>query len=115
MKFEKFKELFLSKYPEGEVYPHGHFGGTEKTKKVALVFKEDGKVYKYAGPYEDILCKVGIPVMSKTRFNEMKVQLEAYKKRNGCKGFFNDVLDYSNQIADLEATIERCEREYIIA
>lgn len=117
MTFKKFETLFLQKYPNGEAFAHDVFehGVPGRVQKVAVVFENGGKVYKYRGAYEDILCKVGIPVISKERFAELEARLAHYQKENGTETLFGDVFDYSAEIAALTAEIEKYRKEYVIA
>ena len=121
MTFKKFEELFLEKYPEGTVWMHDEFchGEQGKRQKVGVVFKQRGKVYMYAGAYEDILSKVGIEVISKQRFSELLARLDQYKRwqadHGGTDGFFGLPVDYSKDIAELEARIEEIKKDCIIA
>ena len=114
MTFRKFEELFKSKYPNGMVCKHGEFAQTEKNKKVALVFSETNKVYEYYGAYEDILNKIGIPVISKERFASLEQTLEQYKRWHGTEDFFGGVRDCSADIAKYTAEIENYRANYAI-
>lgn len=114
MTFKKFEELFKSKYPNGMVCKHGEFAQTEKNKKVALVFSESSKVYEYYGAYEDILCRIGIPVISKERIVSLEQTLAQYKSWHGKEDFFGGVRDCSANIAKYTAEIENYRRNYAI-
>jgi hypothetical protein len=114
MTFKKFEELFKSKYPSGAVCRHGEFAQTEKNKKVALAFSEASKVYEYYGAYEDILCKIGIPCISKERLSSLKQTLNQYKEWHGEEDFFGGVRDCSDDIAKYTAEIENYSKNYII-
>lgn len=117
MTFKKFEELFHQKYPDGRVWMHDKFehGVPGRRQKVAVEFAPKGKVYMYSGAYEDILCKVGIKVISKGRFNELLARREQLIRWNGTDNFFGGVMDTSKEIAEIEAEVERIERECIIA
>lgn len=118
MTFKKFEAAFLGKYPEGTVYPHDVYehGVPGRIQKVAVTFTANGKVYMYRGAYEDILCKVGIPVISKERFAELEAQLAKLKGLDGKQDeFFGMVFDYSADIARLTAEIENYKNNYVIA
>ena len=114
MTFKKFEELFMAKYPNGRVCRHGEFAQTEKNKKVALVFSETSKVYEYYGAYEDILNKVGIPVISKERLASLEQTLEQRKRWHGTESLFGGVMDYSADIAKYTAEIENYKKNYTI-
>ena len=120
MTFKKFEEIFLNEYPDGHVVMHGKFGGTEKNKKVTITFNSNGKVYSYYGAYEDILNKVGIPVISKQRFAEVEQRLNTFKERHGTPklGMFskknNEVYDYSEEIKEYEMILDNYRNNYII-
>lgn len=114
MTFKKFEELFKTKYPEGEVVAHGQFGGTERNKKTTVIFKPEGKCYEYYGAYEDVLCRVGIDVISKHRYQSMKASLEWYKKDHGTPKLFGGTVDHSETIARLTKEIEDIEKNTII-
>ena len=121
MTFKKFEELFLQKYPDGQCWMHDEFchGQSGYRQKVGIVFKPQTKVYMYAGAYEDILCKVGVNVISKERFAELLVRLEEYKRRQkeygGTDWFFGIPVDYSKDITELEAQIAKYRKDWIIA
>ena len=114
MTFKKFEEIFRTKYPNGDVCMHGKGGGTEKNGKVFVAFEPCGKVYMYYGAYEDVLCKMGFKVISKERLAEAKIRLETYEKRHGKPDFFGGVMDYSQDIEELEKRIAEYETEWII-
>lgn len=116
MTFKKFEELFKTKYPYGSVCRHGDFGGAEKNKKIAVTFDDRPayvKAYLYYGAYEDVLNRVGIPVISKDRLCGMEYSLEEYKRMHGGI-FLGKVLDYSKEIATLEAEIEEIKATRVI-
>ena len=118
MTFKKFESLFKGKYPDGTVDPHDVFehGVPGRVQKVAVVFEKGGKVYKYRGAYEDILCKVGIPVISKERFAQLEIRLEHLKELDRTTDeFFGGTFDCSESIAALTAEIEKYRKEYVIA
>ena len=117
MTFNKFEEIFRSKYPDGVIAMHGKAGGTEKNKKVYVAFQPSGKAYMYYGAYEDVLCKMGFNVISKERLAEVKLHLETEKERHGKPNmFFGGVVDNSEEIARLEKMIAEYESgEWIIA
>lgn len=117
MTFKKFEELFHQKYPDGQVWMHDEFchGQSRYRQKVGVVFKPQTKVYMYAGAYEDILNKVGISVISKARYNELLARLEQKKRWHGTDDFFGGVMDCSEEIAEIEAELERIKKECVIA
>ena len=115
MTFGKFKELFNTKYPDGEVISHGKMGGTEHNKKTTVVFTPNGKCYEYYGAYEDILNRLGIKVISKSRLNDTELALKHYKEWHGQPKFFEDGFeDYSTDIERLTREIENIHTNYII-
>lgn len=114
MTFAKFNELFKSKYPEGEVVQHGKFGGTEKNKKTTVIFVPGGKCYEYYGAYEDVLNRVGIKVISQSRFHDKQSCLESYKKWNGREALFGGRFDYNKEIVRLECEIKEILDNYVI-
>ena len=114
MTFQRAQEIFSMKYPEGELVQHGKFGGTEKNKKITVIFQHGGKCYEYYGAYEDVLCRIGFNVISKERLAEAKMRLETCKERHGKPDFFGGVMDYSQEINELEKRIAEYETEWII-
>ena len=116
MTFKKFEELFKTKYPEGEVLRHGGMGQTRTTGQASVIFKPDGKVYDYYGAYEDILCRIGIKVISKARVRHAEQALERYRKDHNTPKLFADQgnYDFSEQIAELEDWLDKIYAEYII-
>lgn len=118
MTFKKFQSLFLTKYPDGEVFPHDVFchGESGKIQKVGVVFKPNGKVFMYRGAYEDILCKIGINVISKERFHELEIRLDHLKGLDGTTDeFFGGLWDCANAIQKLESQIAEYKANWIIA
>ena len=115
MTFKKFEEIFRSKYPDGVIAMHGKAGGTEKNKKVYVAFQPCGKAYMYYGAYEDVLCKMGFNVISKERLAENEMRLESLKERNGKPSFFGGVVDYTDEIAKIEARLKEYRESWIIA
>ena len=115
MTFQKAQEIFSTKYPDGELVQHGKMGGTEKNRKITVIFKDGGRCYEYYGAYEDVLCRVGINVISKERLAEMKQRLTTCIARNGKPDFFGGVMDCSDEIRDLQNRIAEYESEWIIA
>lgn len=117
MTFKKFQSLFATKYPDGEVFPHDVFchGESGKIQKVGIVFKPNGKVFMYRGAYEDILCKIGINVISKERFSQLEMRLDHLKELNGTDDFFGGVFDYADSIKDIETQIADYKANWIIA
>ena len=116
MKFSKFEELFKKKYPYGKVVAHGKFAGTQKNGKTTLIFFTDGRCYEYYGAYEDILNRIGIKVISKSRYNDIVMTLENYRSMNGRPKLFekDGCEDYSKDISRLEAEIEEINNNYLI-
>lgn len=115
MTFKRFEEIFKSKYPEAECCMHGKFGGTEHNKKIVIYFTPDGKCYEYYGAYEDVLNRLGIKVITKSRLYSEEAALERYKNMNGTPSLFGDgPLDYSKEIAEYEERIARIKSDYII-
>ena len=114
MTFKKFEELFMEKYPNGAVHMHGKFAGTEKSKKVTVIFSENGRCYDYYGAYEDILCRLGIKVISKCRLHDIELRLQHYKQWHGLPKLFGGVEDYSAEIERLTNEIEILKENFII-
>ena len=114
MTFNKFRQIFKLKYPQGSVVAHGKFGGTERNKKVAVVFEEGGKVYEYYGAYEDILNKIGIKVISRERFESMELTLIALREQNGKPDFFGGVVDNTEAIKQRRSELENIICNYMI-
>ena len=117
MTFKKFETLFKQKYPNGTVYPHDVFehGVPGRVQKVNVVFTPDGKGYMYRGAYEDILCRIGINVISKERFAELESRLNHLRELHGSADeFFGGVFDCSESIETLTAEIEKYRADYII-
>lgn len=122
MTFKRFEEIFLSKNPGGMVVAHGQFGGTERNNKTTVVFRDGGKTYSYYGAYEDVLCKMGINTISKERLESLQKQLARLQEENGKEEenlFFDDdepwIIDWSREIAELEARLDDIKKNYIIA
>ena len=117
MTFKNFETLFKGKYPDGTAYAHDVFEhrAPGRIQKVAVTFAPDGKVYMYRGAYEDILCKIGIPVISKERLKEMETRLERLKESNGDDNFFGGTVDNTQEIAELEAELARIMKECVVA
>ena len=119
MTFKKFEELFLSKYPNGEVVAHGQFGGTEKNNKVAVIFNPNSKVYEYYGSYQTILNRLGIKVLYRSDVEWAKNKLAYYKENDGTPSpfslFRNTPRDYSKEITEYEKYLADIEDgKYII-
>lgn len=69
----------------------------------------------FCGAYEDILCKIGINVISKERFAELETRLSRLREMNGTEdGFFGIVFDCTAAIDALVEEIEKYRTEYII-
>lgn len=118
MTFKNFESLFKGKYPNGTVLPHDVFehGVPGRIQKVAVTFTPDGKTYMFRGAYEDILCKIGINVISKERFSELESRLASLKDMDGkADEFFGGVFDCSESIAQLTAEVENYKKNYVIA
>lgn len=115
MTFKKFEELFLAKYPDGEVIAHGKMGGTESNKKTTVIFKPNGKCYEYYGAYEDVLCRVGIKTISNSRLSSLKATLNTYRTWNENPiELFGIVATYDAEIQRMEAEIADIEANYIV-
>ncbi len=115
MTFEKFEKLFLAKYPDGHVIPHGKFAGTTRNKKVAVMFSETSKVYEYYGNYTTILNHVGIKCISRNDVEILEKRLTEYKNDHGKPNkFFDFIMDYSEEIASLESQLKNIKESYII-
>lgn len=117
MTFAKFQKIFADKYPEGRVWMHNEVCRDQShyKQKVAVEFQPGGKLYFYAGAYEDVLCKVGINCISKERFAELEQRLEQWKRWNGTDDFFGGVMDYTKDIQKLTDEIENYKKNWIIA
>ena len=117
MTFQKAHEIFMTKYPEGELVQHGKFGGTQKNMKITVIFKRGGRCYEYYGAYEDVLCRIGFKVISKERLAEARIRLADLKARHGkvCEFFGTYTVDNSEEIAKLEAFLAEVEADYIVA
>ena len=117
MTFQKAHEIFMTKYPEGELVQHGKFGGTEKNQKITVIFKRGGRCYEYYGAYEDVLCRIGFKVISKERLAETEIRLCDLKARHGkkCEFFGENTIDNSDEIARVEAFLQEVHDNYIIA
>ena len=117
MTFAKAHEIFMTKYPEGELVQHGKFGGTQKNMKITVIFKRGGRCYEYYGAYEDVLCRIGIKVISKERLAEAEINLQHLKEQHGkvCEFFGTHVIDNSKEIARVEAFLQEVHDSYIIA
>ena len=115
MTFKRFEELFLTKYPNGEVIGHGKFAQTERNKKTTVIFNPNGKCYHYYGAYEDILNRLGIKVYSESRLHSLEMSLKHYKEWHGQPSLFGDgVDDYSAEIKRLESDIADIKENYVI-
>lgn len=116
MTFAKYQSLFLQKYPNGETFMHDEFmHGTDRNRqKVGVVFEPNGKVYMYRGAYEDILCRIGVNVISKERFSELEARLAHLKEMDGTEDLFGGVFDYSDEIASVVSEIEKYKTDYTI-
>lgn len=106
MKFKRFEELFHMKYPNGTVHQHGTFGGTEKSMKVAIEFTPYSKVKTFYGSYQDVLKKIGIDVVYKEDIDRAKAKLERLKDEDGQVSFFDEVIDNSELIAEVEKYLQ---------
>ena len=114
MEFRDFEATVKKFRPDVHVYPHGTFGNTEKNRKVAVIFNygkpNESRVYEYYGSYSSILNRLHIPCMSKEEYNEMLVNLNSYRERNGQdSGFFGFTLDFSAEIAEYERRLNDIE------
>lgn len=114
MTFEKFKSLVAKKYPDAEVYPHGDFSRNKIA--VAIVFNPKlPKPYKYNGTYCEVLNRLGIKAIYQHDLDSLEAYLERYKKWHGSKNIFtNEVCDYTNDIAQLEAKINDYKTNFVI-
>ena len=116
MTFKKFEEIFKTRFPEGEVFSHGDFAGTEKNMKTTAVFAPGGKVYSYYGAYDIVLQKMGIKCVSKEHLAEEMLRLKDLRDRDGKPDmFFGGMVDNSAEIERLEARIAEINRDFIIA
>ena len=115
MTFKKFEEIFLSKYPEGCISMHAKSGSSVKGNKVSVAFAPTGKVYEYAGAYEDVLSKMGFKVISKERLAEVEMRLATLVERNGKPCFFGGVVDNTAEIVRVEAFLKEVKDSYIVA
>lgn len=117
MTHSKFDELFRSKYPNGRTWMHNEFCRDQSRyiDKVAVEFQRGGKVYFYTGAYEDILRKVGVNVISRTRLFSLEDTLSRMVEANGKQDeFFGGTVDNSAEIARLTAEVDKYRRDYII-
>lgn len=115
MTFKKFEQIFHSKYPNGSVFAHSKFGGTELNRKTTVIFEHRGKCFLYYGAYEDVLCKIGINCISKERFDALEARLACYIEQNGTDDFFGGTFDWTSEIEQLTREIEQYKTDYIIA
>ena len=107
MTFTSFEKAFASKYPEGKVFGHGTFGGTEGSAKVTVCFTETGKAYKYSGSYENILNRLGIKFVTKKTVDEYTEKLRRAEEMNGEESGFDDdePMDFTAEIEYLKNRI----------
>lgn len=115
MTFTQFEKILKTKYPCAIAVAHGKLVETELNKKVSLSFTENGKVYSYYGTYEDILCKIGINVVSKSRYQTAVNTLSELEKAHGKEDdFFGFVIDNSADIAKYRELIKQYQSNFII-
>ena len=117
MTFKQFEQLFHSKYPDGQCWMHDEFEHDVpgRRQKVAVVFAPNGKVYKYAGAYEDVLCKIGVPTISKQRMDNLEANLKNLQATDGkADEFFGIMVDNSAEIARLTAEIEQIKATHVV-
>lgn len=112
MTFKRFEEIVKGKYPEAELFAHGEFSGNKIN--VAIVFEPHGKVYKYNGTYCEVLNRIGIKAIYKHDLESYRATLEMFKRTNGTEGFFGEVIDNTESIANIERDIADFEQNYII-
>ena len=116
MTFAKFQELLAGKYPDAEAFAHSEFERGERgtVAKVTITFRPGEKAYMYRVAYEDVLCKVGIPVISRERLESKEATLRRYEEEHGTEDVFGFVRDYSGQIAEWREMIEDYRANYTI-
>lgn len=108
-----FEELFHRKYPDGETWKHEpEVSG--RIQKTAVIFVPGGKVYFFTGAYEDVLCKIGINVISKERYESKVATLEWMKSQHGTEDFFGGVVDNTAEIERMTSEIENYTKNYVI-
>ena len=118
MTFNKFQELFLTKYPEGEVVMHGKFGGTEHNMKTTVTFNRNSKCYFYYGSYETVLNRLGIKVITKSSLAQIEHELAYYMENNGKPNPFSlfnkSVMNYEKEIKEYTDKLENIKKDWII-
>lgn len=114
MTFTRFKKLVKEKYPKATLFKHGEFAGNKIN--VAIIFNgKHGKTYQYNGTYCEVLNKLGIKAIYKHDFENAKNTLARYIKDNGTKSvFFNNICDYTKEIATWTEKVKDFETNYII-
>lgn len=117
MTFKQFEQLFHSKYPDGRCWMHNEMCRDQwrKVDKVAVEFVPGGKVHFYAGAYEDVLCKIGVPTISRQRMNNLEANLAKLQATDGqVDEFFGIMVDNSAEIARLTAEIEQIRSTHVV-
>ena len=112
MTFRRFEEIVKGKYPESELFSHGEFAGSKIN--VTVIFEPHGKCYHYNGTYCEVLNRLGIKAIYKHDLESYRATLEMLKRTNGTQGFFGDLIDNTERIANIEADIANFEQNYII-
>lgn len=91
MTIKQVNEIFRTKYPEGEVFQKGTFGGVADSR-VAVVFKRGGKVYAYnVNNYVQLLERFGFELLYEREVKHIEnriKELEELIKVGGKKGLF---------------------------
>ena len=118
MEFRDFEATMAKFRPDVKVFPHGAFAGNEKNRKVSVIFNygkpNESRVYDYYGSYAVILRKFDIDCMSKDEHGEMLQRLATCKRRHGQDDFFGGKMDYSEEIARIEAKLAKIEAGEIL-
>lgn len=113
MTFVEFEKIVKSKHKEAEVFSHGTFAGNKIN--VAIIFRPNGKVYKYNGTYCEVLNRIGIKAIYKHSLENVKNILSLYKNNNGQINIFSKKpMDYTEEIKKYEAMLNDYLENYII-
>lgn len=117
MTFAQYQEIFKTKYPDGRTWMHNEVCGdvAHYKQKVAVEFVPGGKVFFYSGAYEDVLCKVGVPTISKSRLDSLESTLKHLLDTDGkADEFFGIVVDNSAEIERLTKEIKQIKATHVV-